>query len=483
MRKYIKVNDRLIALMVICIISNVILAIFSSDYLRKVSNSTQQMYEEKFLSLYALQTGQPLVEFDSKMEHFNDNDIDSAEVEAYILSRAKQHLEATQADITKGYWLIAGTSAVMIIIVLYFALAARRAIYEPTFELKKLLKLNQQGDLTRYASYAGRDELGEVTSYYNEMVGDLRTIITAVNTNEASVSESTEQLEKSSESTTRAAVRMKGAVVDVANSSAETAAKLKENSEAVQKVAEHMEYIKIQLSQVETSIHATEQEAGAGTELVTLNVSTAVEVERVMDEASLVIQRLNEQSINIHKAIELIEGIASQTNLLALNASIEAARAGAEGKGFAVVAGEVKKLANQSLEATKIISELVYRIQCESKEAVHQIQQAKNVAQEGNVMTKNSAQKFEEIRLLVNNIMPQLHATYSIVDIVGEYAEQVAESSIEMTLQTNDNAQRMLQVVCEVEAHNKATESIHHQIQKIAGSMYALQLATSRFKV
>lgn len=482
-RKYIKVNDRLVVLMVVCIISNIVLAVFSSDYLRKVSISTAQMYEEKLMSLHALQVNEPLVEFDSKMEHFNDKEVDPLEVEAYIMNSAQKQLDQTQRDIKKGYWLIAGTSAFMIIIVLFLALSARRAIYEPTLELKKLLKLNQQGDLTRFASYAGRDELGEVTRYYNDMLSDLRTIITTVNTSSQAVSESTELLENSSENTTRAAVKITSAVDDVATAGAETAAKLIENSEAVRKVSDHMDSIKQQLTQVEASVVATEHEAKDGSELVKINVASSDQVERVMDDASEVMERLNEQSKNIHQAIELIEAIASQTNLLALNASIEAARAGEEGKGFAVVAGEVKKLANESLQATKVISDLVYRIQHESEAAVLKISEAKSAAQEGNAMTENTARKFEEIAARVHDMMPQLQETYAIVDMVSTYAEQVAQSSVEMTNRTHNNAQRMVQVASEVEEQNKATESIHRQIQKIASSMYDLKLATSRFKM
>ena len=57
------------------------------------------------------------------------------------------------------------------------------------------------------------------------------------------------------------------------------------------------------------------------------------------------------------------------------------------------------------------------------------------------------------------------------MEVVGTYVEQVAVSSEEMALKTNGNAQRMLQVASEVEEQNKATESIHGQIQKIASSI------------
>jgi methyl-accepting chemotaxis protein len=70
------------------------------------------------------------------------------------------------------------------------------------------------------------------------------------------------------------------------------------------------------------------------------NLATAVE------KVGKVIQRLNVDTQNIGKVIDVIKGIAEQTNLLALNAAIEAARSGEQGRGFAVVAYEVRTLAS-----------------------------------------------------------------------------------------------------------------------------------------
>lgn len=78
--------------------------------------------------------------------------------------------------------------------------------------------------------------------------------------------------------------------------------------------------------------------------------------------AELILE-LSEQIQQIGSTIGVVEEIAEQTNMLALNAAVEAARAGEHGKGFAVVAGEIRKLADESKQATAKISVLINNIQ------------------------------------------------------------------------------------------------------------------------
>ncbi len=84
---------------------------------------------------------------------------------------------------------------------------------------------------------------------------------------------------------------------------------------------------------------------------------------------SEVMDKLSTSAGEIGKVVQVINAIADQTNMLALNAAIEAAGAGEAGKGFAVVANEVKDLARQTAEATKMISERIDEIRVNSGEA------------------------------------------------------------------------------------------------------------------
>ncbi|WP_090208255.1 methyl-accepting chemotaxis protein [Ectothiorhodospira magna] len=107
--------------------------------------------------------------------------------------------------------------------------------------------------------------------------------------------------------------------------------------------------------------------------LDTLNHMEAMKQQ--MQEASSLMNNLENRAGEIQRITEVISGIAEQTNLLALNAAIEAARAGEQGRGFAVVADEVRSLATRTSSATSEIAQMVHEIHTETGHAVATIQQ------------------------------------------------------------------------------------------------------------
>ncbi|WP_257236638.1 methyl-accepting chemotaxis protein, partial [Nostoc sp. 'Peltigera malacea cyanobiont' DB3992] len=100
-----------------------------------------------------------------------------------------------------------------------------------------------------------------------------------------------------------------------------------------------------------------------GGEAVENTVAGILEIRETVAETTRKVKRLAESSQEISKIVALISQIASRTNLLALNASIEAARAGDAGRGFAIVADEVRQLADKSAKSLKEIEQIVMQIQ------------------------------------------------------------------------------------------------------------------------
>ena len=102
----------------------------------------------------------------------------------------------------------------------------------------------------------------------------------------------------------------------------------------------------------------------------------AVEVDDAIAKLSTRVERIG-------TVVEVIDEIADRSDLLALNAALEGAKAGEAGRGFSIVAAEMRRLAENVMESTKEIKNLITEI----REATHAAKEAsdgnKRMAAEG----------------------------------------------------------------------------------------------------
>src|SRR5262249_54818320 len=100
----------------------------------------------------------------------------------------------------------------------------------------------------------------------------------------------------------------------------------------------------------------------AGEQSVERSLSGLSEIGESVISMAEKIELLKERMRQIDGINLTVKDLADQSNMLALNAAIEAVRSGEHGKGFAVVAREIRSLADQSIQATGRVREILLDI-------------------------------------------------------------------------------------------------------------------------
>ncbi|MBF0474952.1 MAG: HAMP domain-containing protein [Deltaproteobacteria bacterium] len=170
---------------------------------------------------------------------------------------------------------------------------------------------------------------------------------------------------------------------------------------------------------------------------------------------------LNEKAEKISKVVTTIINVADKTNLLSLNAAIEAAKAGEQGRGFAVVAQEIRRLADQTQEASQEIGDMIAAMQGAVAAAVMSMDKASEDVRVGTESAKVAA---ETLHNIIDNII-------EIKPRVDEIAEGV--------MQQSDATKDVASSIKEIE---ETVQMTLHSAQQVTQSADDLNLLSTRLR-
>lgn len=263
-----------------------------------------------------------------------------------------------QADAERRVFLVAGISLFSVIIGVVLSAVLSRLIIKPIGgeprDIEDIVRYVSEGNLAVDVS-SGRYASGIYHSIY-DMVAKLRILVGDISDNSASITTTSQSVAAASTQTSEASESQKAKTESVATAVNQMSYSIQEISRLANASSESVNDVQHKSS----SGQATVEQTIAALEKLSNRVSGAVEV----------IEKLADNSTEIGKVIEVINGISEQTNLLALNAAIEAARAGEQGRGFAVVADEVRALAQRTGDSTREIQDIIVLLQSGANDAV-----------------------------------------------------------------------------------------------------------------
>lgn len=176
---------------------------------------------------------------------------------------------------------------------------------------------------------------------------------------------------------------------------------------------------------------------------VKTNIEQMFSIRHKIQTIAELILELSDFVQSISSTIGLVEDIAEQTNLLALNAAVEAARAGEHGKGFAVVASEIRKLADESKQATTKIISLINDIQQTANSTVLATEEGTKEIESGlehaNIISENIEQLISVMNEISANMSEIINSSRQISEdskVTDNYIKEIstiAEASKEIT--------------------------------------------------
>lgn len=328
-----------------------------------------------------------------------------------------------------------------------------------------------------------KDETGKLAQALQDIANGLRSIITQINYSAEQMAAASEELTATSEQTSIAAQEVGKTVQDIAEGASAQAEHTEDGSNKAILLGNTIEQVEKYIKNVYLSSNKVTEVVTEGlTEIESLNKITN-ESTKAVEEIYHVIMQTNESTSKIGEASNVIDSIAQQTNLLSLNAAIEAARAGDAGVGFAVVAEEIRKLAEQSSNSTKVIHDIVYELQNNMNNAVQAMERVHVISEEQSKGVIRSKNEYELIAESMNESITAIKELNSSGEEMDEMRQDILEVLQNLSAIAEENAAATEEASASTQEQAASVEEIANASENLSELATKLNSLVTRFKL
>jgi len=352
------------------------------------------------------------------------NDINS------VINKDIEKINASVIGETDTFiWVVMIITVIGMLISLLFGFMVRRSITAPVNDLVTMSKdiAQGEGDLTKRIMVSGKDELGDLSTWFNMFLQRLNNMVIEIKKHAANINVSSQEMALGNQDLSNRTHQQSSSLEETATAMEEINSIVQNNAEDAKNANEITQ--KAQKSVVDSRtelLDAVNSSIETNQEMLQNLQSTNTSVVEAMEE-------IMESSKKIEGITTLMNDIAFQTNLLALNASVEAARAGEHGKGFAVVASEVRKLAHRSAKASTEIGVLI-------QTSLERINSGRNLVKDGE-------QGMDEMRTKIENMLNNLKSeSDSNLNGILQSVKEVSEVMENIKIASEEQAEGVDQI-------------------------------------
>jgi methyl-accepting chemotaxis protein len=360
-----------------------------------------------------------------------------------------------QVDPNEAYApLTAVRTLVLVLAAGFVALAAAgswvlaRGFTRPLLALSEVVRrVVKEGDLTQKLEVeAGHDEVGELADAFAQMMRNLRETATSLQRGTRVLSDTVGELHRAAEVQERNVSRQAAALQETQV----TAQEIKQTS-----------LLAAEKAGTVLSVASRAEEVGrAGEGAIRDSLGGFEELNEQVAQMAQRIFQLNERTQQIGGITQTVKDLADQSNMLALNAAIEAVRSGEHGKGFGVVAREIRNLADQSINATERVRDILGDLGNAILSTARMTEQGHVRVTEGLEQVRLTGDHFKELATIIHD------NAAAVRQIAGAVSQQNAGIAQIFSAVTD-----LSSMMGETQSGLKATTDAARLLQEVAGQM------------
>ncbi|MBL8921536.1 MAG: methyl-accepting chemotaxis protein [Myxococcaceae bacterium] len=319
----------------------------------------------------------------------------------------------SQPPASRAQWLASAQSAMILKVVLLVGLTTLLAVLAAAVGATSIARPLQR--VATDASALARGQLSDATLIAGD--GEVWLISNVFSRLKERLVALVRQLSASNLRIASAAATLQVASQGSEGGAAEQAAALNQTSATTEELAQSARQIASSASAVQELARKTLEAAESGLGNAESFRAAIVRMHQDNRSVSAAVERLNGRVQQIGRIVEVINTVAERSDLLALSAELEGTRAGEVGRGFSLVAAEMRRLAENVLESTAEVEELIGEIRAATRQTADATERAR-------ALTEGSTALADEVAKSLTSVAHSARQTSDAVRTISLATQQ-----------------------------------------------------------